>query len=177
MKNTIPSSRKYFENLFPGTSIVWKDVYLLPRLVTVNSTLRMFHFKILNNILYLNKKLFIFGKVSSKLCSFCNREDETVIHLFSECSIAKEIWKKLINYFRTGLQLPEITAQSAIFGFLLADRDTFLIKNLILLLFKIHIYESRSSKALFFESVLKKIRATYVLENNVRLTVKRKENF
>ena len=54
LKNTIPSSRKYFENLFPGTSIVWKDVYRLPRLVTVNSTLRMFHFKILNNILYLN---------------------------------------------------------------------------------------------------------------------------
>ena len=66
-----------------------------------------------------------------------------------------------INYFRTGnLQLPEITPQSAIFGFLLAD--TFLIKNLILLLFKIHIYESRSSKALFFESVLKKIRTIHM---------------
>ena len=81
-----------------------------------------------------------------------------------------------IDYFRTGLQLPEIMPQSAIFGFLLADRDTFLIKNLILLLFKIHIYESRSSKALFFESVLKKIRTAYVLEKNVRLAVKRKEN-
>ena len=127
----------------------------------------MFYFKILNNILYLNKKLFIFGKVSSKLCSFC-------FQLFSECSVTKEIWKKLINYFRTGLQLPEITPQSAIFGFLLADRDTFLIKNLILLLFKIHIYESRNSKALFFESVLKKIRTTYVLEKKCSISSEKK---
>ena len=144
--------------------------------MTINSTLRMFHFKILNNILYLNKKLFIFGKVSSKLCSFCNRQDETVIHLFSECAITKEIWKKSINYFRSGLQLPEITPQSAIFGLLLTDKDTFLIQNLILLLFKIYIYESRSSKALFFESFLKKLEIHMFWKKNVRLAVKRKEN-
>ena len=46
--------------------------------------------------------------------------------------------------------------QSAIFGFLLADKDTFQIKNLILLLFKIYLCESRSSKALIFDSFLRK---------------------
>ena len=147
--------------------MIWKDIYLLPRFVTVNSTLRMFQYKILNNVLYLNKQLFLFGKVSSKLCSFCNREDETVIHLFSECLTTKEVWKKLISHFKSALKLPELTPQSAIFGFLLNDKETLLINNLILLLFKVHIYESRSSKVLFIDTVLRKIRYTYVLEKKL----------
>ena len=62
-----------------------------PRLVTINSTLRMFHYKILNNVLYFNKHLFYLGLVTSKLCSFCNPVDETEIHIFAQCSATKKV--------------------------------------------------------------------------------------
>ena len=55
----------------------------MPRRVTIDNNLRIFQYKILNNVLYLNEKLFKFKIVSSPLCSFCNSEDETQIHLFT----------------------------------------------------------------------------------------------
>ena len=121
----------YFENIFPDTSMKWRDAYILPRLVTINSTVRMFHCKILNNVLFLNQQLFLFGLVTSTLCSFCIQVYETVIHIFAGCSATKKVWKTLIHYFRNTLDLPEISPQSVIFGFLLAGKGTFQIKNLI----------------------------------------------
>ena len=162
--------------MFSDIPIKWRDVYILPRLVTINSTLRMFHYKVFNNVLCLNKQVFRFGLITSKLCSFCNQVDKTVIRIFAECSATKKIWKKLINYFRNTLDLPEISLQSAIFGFLHSDKKTFQIKNLILLFFQIYLYESRSSKALDFDCFLKEILKTSVLEKNVPLTMKQNKN-
>ena len=68
----IPFSNIYFKNLFYYDYIDWTEIYMLPRLVTHNAYMRSFQYKILNNILYLNKKLHIFGIKSSPLCSLCN---------------------------------------------------------------------------------------------------------
>ena len=38
----------------------WRKLYILPRKTTKNTYLRSFQYKILNNILFLNKKLFVF---------------------------------------------------------------------------------------------------------------------
>ena len=48
----------------------------MSRRVTIDTNLRIFQYKILNNVLYLNEKLFKFKIVSSPLCSFCNSENE-----------------------------------------------------------------------------------------------------
>ena len=56
----MPTPQKYFENFFPSLSFTWKDVYILPRIVTINTRLRVFQYKVLNNALYLNKNLYIF---------------------------------------------------------------------------------------------------------------------
>ena len=44
MRNTVPTSQKYFENFFPNLCFLWKDVYILPRIVTINTGLRLFHY-------------------------------------------------------------------------------------------------------------------------------------
>ena len=66
-KKLIPSSQNYFENIFPDASIKRRDTCILPRLVTINSNLSMFHCKILHTVLYLNKQLFRFGLVASNM--------------------------------------------------------------------------------------------------------------
>ena len=53
-----PISQKYFGNVFPIENFYWKKIYILPRVVTINSFQRNFQYKILHNILYLNKILF-----------------------------------------------------------------------------------------------------------------------
>ena len=42
IKKVLPSSQKYFENIFPDTSIKWRDAYILPQSVTINSILLKF---------------------------------------------------------------------------------------------------------------------------------------
>ena len=82
------ASRLYYQKKFSNSNLDWKNIYLLVRIVTKDSTLRAFQFKLLNNVLYLNKMLFKFGKSGSPLCSFCNLKNETPYHLFYECSHA-----------------------------------------------------------------------------------------
>ena len=86
-----PTSQVYFENLFREQELNWKEIYILPRKVSLDCNVRSFQHNVLNNVLYLNKKLFIFGKMPSSLCSFCKQADETILHLFYECNISKEL--------------------------------------------------------------------------------------
>ena len=74
---TKPTAQTHFENIFSNFNLDWKSIYLLPRCVTLDANLRMFQYKLLNNILYLNKMLFRFKKVDSPLCSFCDEEEQT----------------------------------------------------------------------------------------------------
>ena len=76
------TSVTYFETKFNRNSLNWTKIFLLPRLTTYNTYLRSFQYKLLRNILFLNKKLYLSGKTKNPLCSYCNTNDETPIHLF-----------------------------------------------------------------------------------------------
>ena len=79
-----PTSQKYFGKIFPNKNFDWKKIYVLPRLVTINSFQRNFQYKILHSILYLHKMLFTFGKIKTPLCSFCHSYNDTIKHIFLE---------------------------------------------------------------------------------------------
>ena len=68
-----PTAQTYFEKKIQNRKLEWKDIYTLPRRVTINTNLRIFQYKLLHNILYLNKMLYKFGKMSP-LCSFYMEE-------------------------------------------------------------------------------------------------------
>ena len=61
---------------FPNLKRDWKSIYILSRHVTLDTNLRMFQYKLLNNVLCLNNILFRFKKVDFPLCSYCNEEEE-----------------------------------------------------------------------------------------------------
>ena len=52
-----PSTNIYFEKFFNQYDIDWAAINMLPCLIMHNTYMRPFDNKILNNILYLNKKL------------------------------------------------------------------------------------------------------------------------
>ena len=62
-------------------------MYILPIKVSINTNLDRFQYKILNDILFLNKSLFKFKNVPSPLHSFCNSANETLLHTFYTCTI------------------------------------------------------------------------------------------
>ena len=130
------SSRLYYQK-FSNSNLDWKNIYLLVRIVTKDSNLRIFQFKLLNNALYLNKMLFKYGKSGSPLCSFCNVKEETPYHLFYECSHTISLWNQLRHFLSNSLNIPLLTPQSAIFGFI-NQKENFLIINHLLLIFKFY---------------------------------------
>ena len=60
--------------------------------------MRSFQYKILNSVLFLNNKLYTFGRKPS-LCSFYNLYDETP-YMFYECDRVKCLWSDLVQYFQ-----------------------------------------------------------------------------
>ena len=75
----------------------------------------MFEYKILNNILYLNKQLFSFNKKHAKLCSYCTLQDKTTNHIFVECKFAIKLWSDLRQYCQCSFDV--LNPQSVTFGF------------------------------------------------------------
>ena len=74
------TAQRYFSNLFMlPDDFHWTKIYDLPRKTTVDSRLRVFQYKFLNNVLHLNEKLFHFGLVNSEKCRFCLVSNETPI--------------------------------------------------------------------------------------------------
>ena len=117
----------------------------------------MFQYKILTNILYLNKQLFIFNKNDTKLCSYCN-------HNFAECKFAIQLWSNLSGYYQSSFDLPILNSQSATFGFFKTGPDLLIFLNHTLLLFKYYIYSPRESSKLWFAALLKNIKKVSDLE-------------
>ena len=83
------SSNYYFNNLFEHTDTDYVAIYKLQRLATYNTYMQSFQYNLLHNVLFLNKKLNIFG-MSTPLCSFCNLWDETPFRIFYENMILSE---------------------------------------------------------------------------------------
>ena len=77
-----------------------------------------FNKKILNMVLFLKKKLHIFGIKTSPLRSCCglyNELCETSFHIFHECDRVKCLRSNLVQCFQNNLILPTFTPQTAIF--------------------------------------------------------------
>ena len=94
----IPTAQlKYSEKY--NYDLDWKEIYLIPFKVTVDSRSREFQFKVLHRYLATNKFLHKIVLVPSFLCTFCKRESESIEHLFIECEYSNKFWQDLINWF------------------------------------------------------------------------------
>ena len=162
-----PISQIYFENLFREPDLNWKEIYVLPSKVSLDFYVRSFQCKVLNNVLYLNKKLFIYGKSSSPLCSFCKKVDETIFYLFNECDITKSLWKSLIFFFHKSLNLPFLSPQTSFLGFTNTYCNDILLKNHILLLFKIYVYSSRKHEKMSLKNLLRNVTKVKNIEKEI----------
>ena len=80
-----PSPNVYFEKIFPNMKFDWRKIYISPRILTINSYLRSFQYKILINILFLNEKLFVFRLKNLPLSSFVIKKKRHRCISFSEC--------------------------------------------------------------------------------------------
>ena len=110
-----PTSKLYYSNKFNVTEDDWPLIYALAGKLTLDSKLRVFQYKVLNNILYLNKSLYKIKLADTPLCTFCQREEETINHLFLECEYSKTLWSDIQNWLED--DLPNINSRDVVLGF------------------------------------------------------------
>ena len=110
--------------------------------------------------------LFRFRKVHFTLCSCCNEEEETLVHLFHSCLKTKQLWNKLRQYLSQFINIPQSTPQSSIVGIFVNNQHSVLINHL-LLIFKFYIYSAKNTKQLNFDNLKKTIKKIKELEKEV----------
>ena len=91
----IPTAKKRFNEAYPDANLDWKKLYQLHFKVTTDTRTRQFQYKILNRILYTNKALFKWSIVEIAKCAFCNIHEETVVHVFYNCTNTQFFWKEV----------------------------------------------------------------------------------
>ena len=97
-ESSAPSNAKKLRQNFNLTEEL-KLAFALPHKVAYEPYLKAFWYKILNSILYINKKLFKIGYSERDKCTFCDNESETLDHLFFHCTISNTFWINLKNTF------------------------------------------------------------------------------
>ena len=117
---------------------------MIPRIVTKDSRLRVFQYKLLNNVLHLTKMVFRFGKIDSTLCSLCKMIDETLLHLFYNRTKTKRLWDQLKEFISNKtLSFPSLTPPTAILGHIDLS-DNYLLINHLILINRFYIYNLRN---------------------------------
>ena len=140
-----PRSEIYFIHIFNINIDCWESIYQIPLRATIDTKLREFQFKILHNIVITNSKLFKMTppKVGSAKCTFCESEEETMLHLFCRCHYVDLFWEGLFMLWggKVGL-LNRLQTWQIILG----DESLSCLVNFLILLAKRYIYISRCKK-------------------------------
>ena len=111
---------------------------------------------------------------------FLYTEEETVVHIFYSCVFAKNLWNDLKKSLESVLHLPDLTPQSAIFGFFDIDPSVYLITNHLLLIFKFHAYNARSIKKVNIDILKKSKKRKKIYHKRIRtsmLNIRKNGNF
>ena len=132
-----PVSQKTIEKLYSNDDINWKEVYMIPRKVSISSFIRIFQYKILNNILRLNRKISKFHQGV--------RRWRHIAHFF-QCDKTQLLWEILSNKVADFLSLPMLEPELALLGKWNINKNEKVLINHIVLLFKKFIFDNRSNR-------------------------------
>ena len=161
-----PTSEEKIEQELGESQLLWSKIYMLGRKITLDSYSRQFHFKLTHNILFLNKALNRMNLVESSLCSYCNVEEETTVHLFSGCLYVRGLWGEVQYYFRNKIILSDLNPQSAILGWY-QEKTLCILKNQILLIFKMVVYKDRETGICSLSRLLNRIKMVREIEYGI----------
>ena len=131
-----PTSEKYLIETLGKTDI--SVVYCMPFIVTKNTTLQYFQFKIIHGFFPTNHYLNKVGKNSTNLCEHCQIIDD-LEHYFATCQIVTSIWQQFNNFIEPAFGKLTFSKSEILFGILKTDKKSLSLNWLILLL-KQYIY-------------------------------------
>ena len=133
---------------------------MTPRRVTIESSLRIFQYNLLNNCVYLNNRLSKSDQTISPYVHFAMKYLKKCC-IFCLCSKMQKLWHNLRKLLQGYLQLPELTPAAAILGSWNMEDDNNILCNYIILLFKKFPYANKGSPAKLNSVSLKRYIKTF----------------
>ena len=91
-KAELPNNAKELTQSLNLTEEELKLASALPHKIVYQPYVKAFQYKILNSILYTNKKLFKIGNSEHDKCTVCDNEPETLEHLLFYCCFSNIFW-------------------------------------------------------------------------------------
>ena len=142
-KQTPPSAQKRFQDQFPDVQFDWNEIYLLSFKVLLETKIREFQYKVLNNIVFTNEKLFKIKMIDSPQFTFRKNEIESLEHLFCNCEITRSFCVALRSWLmECNINLEPLSFFNALFGIFNAGED-FVTVNHLILVEKCYIYRCK----------------------------------
>ena len=145
-KAQYPNNAQNLKHEFDLTDNQLEQVCKLPHNVSSEPYVRAFQYKVLNNILYTNTKLYRIGFTTDNLCSFCKLEPESLNHLLFYCIHSKCFWDYFEHYvYSLTNEFIAISLQDVLIGIITTVCP---LLNYLLLIAKIYIWDCRRTQTL-----------------------------
>ncbi len=164
---TPPSSENFFKSDFDIENENFKQKNCIPFNATIYTKLRSFQFKINHNFLYTNEKLHKVKISDTPLCTFCNSEIETLVHLFVECNKETNVWQEVIDKLLQPFGVTNLTKSVIILGVETTPEQNEIINHIILEV-KYYIYVCKLKKCdpLYYR-IKNSLKITEHIENEI----------
>ena len=133
---TCPTSQKSMETLLNNHSMNWPEVYMIPHKVTIETSLRVFQYKLLNTIIYLNKRIAKFDPAVNPLCSICSQAPEDIVHLFFHYQKTQQLWellRSMLSMLHRHITLPDLEPTLAVVGKWCIENNHLIINHIVLI--------------------------------------------
>jgi len=167
-KQTPPTAKRKLKDKYPEVIEDWKKIYSLPFTVTLETKIREFQYKLLNDIIFTNERLFRFKMIESPMCTFCLKEVESLEHLLFYCDTTKDFWRAFSSWLSNqNVSLDTLTFENILFG-VFNNNEDFIILNHLILLGKFFIYKCKLNKIKPTLTIfLAKTKTVYYIEKKI----------
>ena len=148
-----------------------KKVFLLPHEVAFEPYLKAFQYKVLNSVLFTNKKLCKIGNIQDDKCSL-----EFLYHIFFECRYTKQFWKEFQYYYYTlTREFICLTLQDVITGILYTNCP---LLNYLILIAKLYLWGCRRNQTLLVITAFSsKVKIKYETEKHKCVKTNKRDKF
>ena len=157
--------------------LIWKKLFKICFKTIQDNYYIWFQYRIIHRILGTRKLLHSIGKVQASECIFCKLAPETLIHLFCDCTISKQLWNDIENWITHTTSFPiKFSPVEILLGYL--NPDNFYPINTIILVTKAYIFsKSRKALPLDISDLKNNIRQVYDEQQYMALIDEKQEIF
>ena len=176
--DSVPAAVTKWNNIF--NNLDWNKIFQCIYITTGDVQLRWFQFRLLHRLLPTERYLYLRKLAQDPICNFCDSEEQTICHLFFDCSVSGKFWEELVTDFKAKCNHCSnlrISKEFILFG----HTSTFhsdKVFNTVILLAKFFIYKCKLNNTLpNYKNYLTYLKNRYQLEYYLAKVNDRVEQF